>query len=181
MTILGLGDSLSSFLSFGRGGDSISIRKSISIGVSNDSSRDGVSVGQRHSCCRGVGNGVASIDMRSSIGEDRGSLSRNFGCLSNFDNRGNCVVDIGVVGGVGDGCSDNSGANRVNETVLVVIFRESLKSNVRPSPFGGSQITNSWMNRTGSSPGGQILIQWAALGHSEEGREANENFHDDVV
>ena len=100
-----------------------------------------MSVGQRHSVCRGVGNSVASVDMRSSIGKNRGSLSLNFGCLSNFDNRGNCVVDIGVVGGVGDGCSNNSGTDRVNETVLVVIFRESLKSNVLKSKRGYYFIT----------------------------------------
>merc|ERR1719219_54373 len=150
---------------------------SCSRGVSSDTDRDGVSVGYGM-----VSDGVASVDMRGSISEDRGFDSLNFDRLSGFDNRSNCVVDKGNMReSVSNGCSDNSGSNGVNETILVVILRESLKSNVCPSPLGGSQSTNSGMNRPSSGSRGQILIQWTALAYGNEGRQANENFHDDVV
>jgi hypothetical protein len=135
--------------------------------MGKDASGDCVGVG--HGV---VGNGVASVDMGSSIGENR------FDCCNlgrGGDNRGNCGKMIG-----NRGC-DNGRANGVDKSVLVVIFRESLKSNVLVSPIGGCPSTKSWMKRSGSSPGGQICIQWAALANSEEGRQANENFHDDVV
>merc|ERR1719219_2660853 len=155
----------------------VSEELSCSRGVSEDTSRDGVSVG--HGV---VSDGVASVNMRGSISEDRGFDSLSFDRLSGFDNRGNCVVDKGNMReSVSNGCSDNSGSNGVNETILVVILRESLKSNVGPSPFGGSQSTNCWMNRPGSGSRGQILVQWTALAHGNKGRQANKNFHDDVV
>merc|ERR1712073_257442 len=89
----------------------VSEELSCSRGVSSDTNRDGVSVGHGM-----VSDGVASVDMRGSISEDRGFGSLNFDRLSGID---------------------NSGSNGVNETILVVILRKSLKSNVCPSPLGG--------------------------------------------
>ena len=84
--------------------------------MGKDTSRDCVGVG--HGV---VGNGVASVDMGCSVGENR------FDCCNlgrGGDNGGNIGKMIGDRGG------DNGRANGVNETILVVIFRESLKSNV---------------------------------------------------
>merc|ERR1719400_1638164 len=115
-----------------------------------------------------------------------GGLNLNLGSLNGLDS-GNNMVGIGetsitewgsipvVGGGVDHGGYLTDG---VNETILVIIFRITLKGNGPISPLGGNKTTNSCMHRSGSRSGGQKRL---TTGQSEDSRQANENFHDDVM
>merc|ERR1712012_153659 len=109
------------------------------------------------------GDGV-SVGQGGSVSVGHSGCSHNGGMVS-------------YGGGIGHG-SDLT--DRINETILVIIFGKSLKIDIPKSSLGSNKRSNSSMHGSSSSARCQIGVQRSAVCDSQNGRKANQNFHDDV-
>ena len=94
--------------------------------VGNNTSRDGVSVGDGfgHNVMGGVDMGIPGGVGKGGV-DNWGGLNLNLGSLNGLDS-GNNMVGIAEWGGIDHGGYLTDG---VNETILVIIFRITLKGN----------------------------------------------------